>query len=241
MPACRNCQSSLDGEYCSTCGQRNLDLERPIWSLLGSVVKETFEVDGRAARTVKALFRHPGLLTAEFLAGRRATYSPPLRLYLVFSIAFFLLVAWAASSGILLEPGEDPVFDAAVQARFLSDELPTLMIVLLPVFALLLKIVYWKRLYFDHMIFSVHLHCAAYVVLAGVLPLEVLASRYTILLVVQVILFVYLCSYIALAMRRVYDAGWVGVALRTGLVLFAYMIIVSVAIESTSQFAIISD
>lgn len=241
MANCRNCQAQLSGEYCSVCGQRNLDLARPIWRLLGDVLSETFEVDGRAARTVKTLFRHPGMLTAEFLAGRRAAYSPPLRLYLVFSIAFFLLVAWAASSGILLEPGQDPAFDAAVQARFLSDELPTLMIVLLPVFALLLKIVFWRRLYFDHIIFSVHLHCAAYVFLAGVLPLEVLASRYAVLLALQFILFAYMCAYIALAMRRVYDASWPGAAVRTALILLAYMIIVSVAIESTSQLAIISD
>ena len=241
MPACRNCQSSLEGEYCSTCGQRNLDLERPIWSLLGDVIRETFEVDGRAARTVRTLFRHPGMLTAEFLAGRRATYSPPLRLYLVFSIVFFLLIAWLASSGILLEPGQDPVFDAAVQTRFLSDELPTLMIVLLPAFALLMKIVYWRRLYFDHVIFSVHLHCAAYVVLAGVLPLEVLATRNVLLLWLQVILFTCFCTYFALAMRRVYGAGWVGIVLRTALVLLAYTIIVAVAVESASQFAIITD
>ncbi len=241
MPACRNCQSSLDGEYCSQCGQRDVDLERPIWGLVAGVVRETFEIDGRAARTIKTLFRHPGMLTAEFLAGRRATYSPPLRLYLVFSIVFFLLVAWLASSGILLEPGADPAFDAAVQARFLSDDLPTLMFLLLPAFAMLMKAVYWKRLYFDHLIFSLHLHCAAYVVLVVVLPLEVLANRHVVLMPIQVVFFAYLLAYFGLAMRRVYESGWLGVALRAALVLFAYMIVVSVAIETTSQFAIISD
>ena len=66
------------------------------------VVKETFEVDGRAAVTIKTLFRHPGKLTCEFLAGRRRMYTSPLRLYLVISISFFVLVAWLAGSGILL-------------------------------------------------------------------------------------------------------------------------------------------
>jgi len=41
--------------------------------LIGDVVKETFELDGRAALTVKTLFRRPGMLTYEFLAGRRRT------------------------------------------------------------------------------------------------------------------------------------------------------------------------
>ncbi len=94
MPECRNCQSRLDGAYCQECGQRSIDLERPIWSLVGDIVKETFELDGRAALTIKTLFLRPGVLTDEFLAGRRRTYTPPLRLYLVISISFFILVAW---------------------------------------------------------------------------------------------------------------------------------------------------
>jgi len=241
MADCSNCKSPLTGEYCSTCGQRNYDFEQPIWGLVAAVIKENFEVDGRTARTIRTLFRHPGKLTAEYLAGRRVTYSPPLRLYLVFSIVFFLLIAWFASSGILREPGADPVFDAAVQARFLSDDLPTLMFALLPVFALLMKIVYWNRLYFDHLIFSLHLHCIAYVALAIMLPLEVIAGRYMILLLVQVLVFLGFLSHFAVAVRRVYESGWLAVVLRSAVVLSMYIIVVSVAIENTSDFAIVTD
>lgn len=129
MTHCRNCQTEIDSAYCPTCGQQDVDLERPIRSLIGDVVKETFELDGRAALTIKTLFRYPGMLTEEFLAGRRRTYTPALRLYLVISISFFVLVAWVAQSGLLLAPGQDPGFDAALQARFMSDDLPRLMFV----------------------------------------------------------------------------------------------------------------
>ena len=241
MPRCKNCQSSLDSAYCPTCGQRDVDLERPIWSLIGDVVKETFELDGRTALTVKTLFRYPGLLTSEFLAGRRRTYSSPLRLYLVISISFFVLVTWLAQSGMLLEPGQDPGFDAAVQARFLSDDLPRLMFVLLPVFALLLKVVNLNRLYFDHLIFSLHLHSAAYVVLAMMMPLEELANRHVVLMILQVALFVYFLAYFVLAVRRVYQSNWLVVVFKSAIVLFAYMIVVSVVIENTSNFMIIAD
>lgn len=115
------------------------------------------------------------------------------------------------------------------------------MFVLLPVFALLMKIVYWSRRYFDHLIFSLHLHCAEYAVLAVVLPLEVLAGRHPVLLFVQLVFFTYFLAYFALALRRVYRSGWPGVVLRAVVVLFAYMIIVSVAIENTSEIAIITD
>jgi len=241
MPQCKNCQTEIDGAYCPTCGQRSVDLERPIWSLIGDVLKETFEIDGRTALTVKTLFRHPGMLTEEFLAGRRRTYTPALRLYLVISISFFILVAWVAQGGLLLQPGQDPGFDAAIQARFLSDDLPRLMFVLLPIFALLLKAVYVRRLYFDHLIFSLHLHSAIYVILGMMLPLEELANRHTVLMIVQVVLLVYFLAYFVIAMHRVYRSNWLAVALKSTAVLFAYMVIVSVVIENTSNFMIIAD
>jgi hypothetical protein len=181
------------------------------------------------------------MLTGEFLAGRRVAYSPPLRLYLVFSIAFFLLITWFASSGLLREPGSDLNFDAAVQARFLSDDLPTLMFLLLPIFAMLMKIAYWKRLYFDHLIFSLHLHCVAYVALAIMLPLEAVATRHIILLLVQAIVFFGFLAHFVIAVRRVYRAGWLADVVRSAFVLVMYVVVVSVAIEVTSEFAIITD
>ena len=241
MSECRNCQTPLDGEYCGNCGQRNVDLERPIWNLAADVIKETFEVDGRAWLTIKTLFRHPGRLTSEFLAGRRRSYTPPLRLYLVTSIAFFVFAAWLAQTGVLLDPGQDPRFDAAVQARFLSDDLPRLMFVLLPVFALLLKAAYFRRLYFDHLIFSIHLHTAGYLVLALMLPLENLANEHVGLMIVQLVLLIYFLAYFVIAVQRVYGSSWLVTALRSAAVLFGYMIVVSVAIENTSDFLIIAD
>lgn len=241
MPHCKNCQTRLDGRYCPNCGQEDVDLERPITSLVLDVVKETFELDGRAALTIKTLFRYPGMLTEEFLAGRRRTYTPPLRLYLVISISFFVLVAWIAQSGILLEPGQDPGFDADVQARFLSDDLPRLMFVLLPMFALLLKLVYFRRLYFDHLIFSLHLHSTAYVVLAMMLPLEELANQHIVFVILQLVPFVYFLAHFIIALRRVYRSNWFAVLLKSAVVLVGYMIVVSVVIENTSDFRIIAD
>ena len=89
MTRCRNCDAPLTHSYCAECGQKDLNLERPVWHLLGEVLRETFELDGRTARTIKTLFANPGVLTSEFLAGRRRHFTPPLRLYLVISIGFF--------------------------------------------------------------------------------------------------------------------------------------------------------
>ena len=159
MTRCKNCDTPLDTNFCPQCGQKNIDLERPLPEILGEVVRETIDVDGRATRTLWTLIRRPGVLTSEFLSGRRRIYSPPLRLYLVISVLFFVLTVWVAEKGILL--GEDQTLeaDAVGQARLFADYVPRLMFILLPV-ALLLKAAFRQRLYFHHLIHSLHLHSA---------------------------------------------------------------------------------
>jgi hypothetical protein len=49
--------------------------------------------DSRLWRTLHLLWFKPGKLTQEFVAGRRAAYLPPFRLYLILSIAFFVIAS----------------------------------------------------------------------------------------------------------------------------------------------------
>ena len=101
MTPCRNCDTTLEAgfRFCPRCGQKNVDLERPFSELLGEAVREIFDVDGRAVRTFWTLLRRPGLLTSEFVAGRRRHFMSPVRLYLLISVLFFVLAAWVAGRG----------------------------------------------------------------------------------------------------------------------------------------------
>ena len=241
MVQCRNCDTPFDGAYCPVCGQKDIELERPVSQLLGDIITETFDLDGRAWRTIKTLLARPGVLTSEFLAGRRQKYSPPLRLYLVVSVTFFLWVAWIAGQGLLLDLARQTEQEAAIQAQFMSDDLPRMMFILLPIFALLLKLIFPRRLYFDHIIFSIHLHSAAYIVLALMLPLEEVATGQIPALIVQLVLTVYLFGYVIMSLHRVYDTTWLATSAKSMVLLFGYMIVVSMAIETTSSFQILAD
>ncbi len=91
--ACTNCGTILTGPFCSACGQRYH--AHPVHSLRHFIQEATEDLthaDSRLWRTVYALLLRPGFLTEEFLAGHRARYLPPVRLYLVVSVIFFLLV-----------------------------------------------------------------------------------------------------------------------------------------------------
>jgi hypothetical protein len=66
--------------------------------LLEEAWSEFVSVDGKVAATIRLLVTRPGALTREYLVGRRARFLPPLRLYLLCSVAFFLLEATKAST-----------------------------------------------------------------------------------------------------------------------------------------------
>lgn len=89
---CLNCGSSLVREYCADCGQRNVDPRAPVASLVREAAEESFSFDSRVGRTLVAFLFRPGFLAAEWVAGRRARYSSPLKLYLLSSLLFFVAV-----------------------------------------------------------------------------------------------------------------------------------------------------
>jgi hypothetical protein len=89
---CSDCGAALTGPYCWNCGQRVHSHVLTLWTLIKEAAEDLTHADSRVWRTLHALLFRPGLLTNEFLAGRRTRYVRPFRLYLVVSIAYFLLI-----------------------------------------------------------------------------------------------------------------------------------------------------
>ncbi|MFL5594368.1 MAG: DUF3667 domain-containing protein [Gemmatimonadaceae bacterium] len=102
--ACNNCGAPLAGPFCSLCGQRDIPPYPSLRELVVDAVSEFSGWDGRLASTLRALVQRPGMLTCEFLAGRRARYISPIRLYLTASVLYFLLAASAPD--VRLESGK---------------------------------------------------------------------------------------------------------------------------------------
>lgn len=90
---CLNCGAPLYESFCSRCGQKELEVKRPLTGLLKELVHAIFELDGRAYRTVFFLFCKPAYLSREYIEGRRASFTPPLRLFLILSIIFFFMIS----------------------------------------------------------------------------------------------------------------------------------------------------
>jgi hypothetical protein len=89
---CRNCGHTLDGPYCSECGQSEHDGQSPsVGHFFHDLVHEFVHVDGKIFATLKALFFQPGKLTAEYWAGRVNSWVRPIRLFLVIAAIHLLI------------------------------------------------------------------------------------------------------------------------------------------------------
>ena len=89
--ACLNCGRALTGQYRAGCGQKQRDTDPTLREFLHETTLELSDWDAKIPSTLKTLFFKPGALTLDFLAGRRARWLPPLRLYLLCSLAFFVI------------------------------------------------------------------------------------------------------------------------------------------------------
>jgi hypothetical protein len=90
---CKNCGAVLAGRYCGACGQAAEVGIPSVPALIGEFFESLLHVDSRVWRSLLLLLFRPGRLTNEYLAGRRARYLPPFRLYIVVTLTFFLLVS----------------------------------------------------------------------------------------------------------------------------------------------------
>jgi hypothetical protein len=125
---CKNCDAILAGRYCANCGQR-ADVHVPSTrELLHEALEGLTHSDSRLWRTLLLLCFRPGVLTEEFLAGRRAISLPPFRLYLIISVAFFLIVSVSQSSDGQFLEFDAPGRPAAVNAPLSGESCDSLTI-----------------------------------------------------------------------------------------------------------------
>jgi hypothetical protein len=276
--ACANCGLTLSGKFCAGCGQSVEAIRRPAWEFVHHALETFFDFDARGVKTLALLFV-PGEVTAQYLAGRRARFVPPIRFYVLVSLAFFLAI-WATNTAMvqfyavkvpagqtasrlglkLLEPlDEHPSSEArAVVERLhifeidgkapdwanrisdglqratsdpkllnerLSDLFPKLMFSLVPLFGLLLRLLYLLRgrLLVEHLVFALYFHSFAFIlaslliVIAPILPVGV----------PKWLFFLITAGYLLVAMRRVFGGGWFGTAIREAVLLSLYGLILT--------------
>ena len=85
IAVCANCGHAATGSYCADCGQETAP-PPGVREILRDTIIQLLSLESKAWQTLSRLVAIPGGLTAEYLAGRRARYIRPLRLYLWISV-----------------------------------------------------------------------------------------------------------------------------------------------------------
>jgi len=86
---CLNCGHFVADHFCSHCGQENIETKETFKHQLSHVIGDITHFDSKFLQTVKFLFTKPGLLTLEYLKGKRVRYVHPVRLFVFTSFLFF--------------------------------------------------------------------------------------------------------------------------------------------------------
>jgi hypothetical protein len=251
---CQNCGAELHGEYCSACGQHNIDLKVPLKDLLKDLVEELFSFDSRLLHSFLPFLVKPGILTVEFVSGRRTRYISPFKMYFFMSFLYFFVTALIPDP-VTTQPAENPVNldsllaatktdsivtvktsrgikftfakedTARIEGRFghrfaaglkklksdpqaffdkLHDHMPQVVFLLLPAFAVLLKLMYIRSnaYYIQHIVFAFYFHSYVFFLLLLISLLSATGSE----MVADGALLLYFAIPINLylGMRRVY-------------------------------------
>ena len=287
---CQDCGSELNGEYCSACGQRDVDLKVPFKDLLKELGEELLSFDHRFLHSLKPFLLKPGALALEYIAGRRTRYISPFKLYFFMSFIFFFMSAMIRNQqeeehakaninvdSLVTSNGVDTVMlggstgagkfnitvskdSSRIEKRFghrfaaglqklkanpgaftasLREHAPQVVFLLLPVFALLLQLMYLrsKVFYFQHIVFAFFFHSYIFFILFCV---EVLSWSGPELVSDSAFLF-YLAipANLYLGMRRVYKQSRIMTSLKFIALGVLYLVVLTAALAA-AVFVVIS-
>ncbi|GAB3379755.1 DUF3667 domain-containing protein [Massilia agri] len=268
--ACKNCGVTTNGNFCHQCGQATHLHVPSAREFLHEFMAHYVAIEGKLWRSLKLLLFKPGLLSREYIEGRRVRYVEPLRLYLSFSIIFFAVMKLSgveiinvggrtdAPAAISVPAGAQPSQTgesaeflkvkeetvawlgkrnqavAARVERYLNlpeaqrkeaakrvfySYTPYAIFLMMPVFALYLKLLYLGkgRRYGEHFLFALHSNAFAFLMLS----LFIVADGWNF---VRLVLLAWLVFYLPTAMRRVYGGGRTMTALRWIVLMFLHLV-----------------
>lgn len=185
---------------------------RSLWRLLRESLEDALALDGRLPRTLGALVFQPGRLTEAWRRGRRVSWMHPFRLYLVCSLTFFTLslvveinATFTVGSGFSADPAMAAAQSAA-QQRALGTVAPQALILVVPLLALILRVVFRGGLtYVEHLVHALHIQSFLFVLLLSIFALSLLPASFApwFALVLALVFVLYLGA----SARRVYETG----------------------------------
>lgn len=197
---CANCARPLDGPYCSACGQKAVEIHRPLRALISQAIEETFSVDARLVRTLRPLLFDVFTTEEERPSGGSR---------MQFQLPAHVSINDAKYQELLARAKANPEgFASAV-----GSSVPRAFFLFLPIFAALLALFYRRAGYYvDHLVFSLYYHSFVFVVFTALYLMSRTSGLLpgTVRALIGFALLGWLVAYLPIALRRVYGgSGWI--------------------------------
>ncbi|MCP4270427.1 MAG: DUF3667 domain-containing protein [Gammaproteobacteria bacterium] len=227
---------------------------------LNNLMSEMFGIEGRLPKTIQTLLFHPGRLTKYYIDNNYSNYIAPTTLYFTINLIFFLLLPFINTenskflsfsySGFTMTEGfyKDQILSDLLKSSLQIEEYramfdthisfnqPALIFIIIPFFALLLKVmeIGRERYYVEHIIFSFHFMSFFLIVFSLIASLSsfvvwlILAFDINLPIVLIIEYFLYLfiglfLVYLFLAIRTYYNHKITTTIWKTILLFFGFI------------------
>jgi hypothetical protein len=264
LTKCTNCAAEVADVYCARCGEKQPGHhDQSVGHFAHQVVHEFAHLDSTLLQTLRDLIVLLGFLTAEYFAGRKSRYLPPLRLFLtLFALQFLAFTFYTPASiynitmlkqfdraGNITKLLERKAHKERVTVEELHERIDArchkiyslLELANIVGVALVLKVLYRRRYLVEHLVFGAHFLAFSYIVaLVVVWPIYAVAGFHTGPLhqIVSAITTAILLVYLFVAQRRFYRDAAASTAFKTVL-LWAGRYVVLVVLLAGSLLAAI--
>jgi hypothetical protein len=142
---CKNCGKEIQVKYCSYCGQEVIKERLSIGELARKFIETITHAEQGIFRLVKELCLKPGVVSREYIDGRRKKYFSPIKyLIIVVSVSAIVVVNFEGY-GIDYEPTfseESKIDDIVEQKYFNHNYYKYLLFLSIPLAALVTRVVF---------------------------------------------------------------------------------------------------
>ena len=260
---CRNCGAQTVGRYCHECGQDLLaGIGQPILTLITQVLDNAFALEGKTPRTLVNLLFRPGFLSIQYQMGKIVHYVHPVKLFWMSTLIFFaLLISQMDMSNLkneLSKPDSNITIEFKSKPADLTDEernamniekatdmistianyankfAPYIAFLFIPIFALLLAGIFWRRklFYVFHLVFAVHFHTFLWIFCSILLLFHIFTPNLIFPGWLNLLLFLIPGVYLTVAIRHFYQpkSWWKACTKTIGVsLLYVFLILIATA------------
>jgi hypothetical protein len=222
---CKNCTTelSLNSEFCNQCGGKVIRNRLTFRNLFEHITETFFNYDNKLLRTFIDLFKKPEAVIGGYIEGVRRRYVNPISylalaitVYGIYIIVINKFFPNALAAGMSISDDKNQQEMVSVMLKYIEEYYSIMMILFIPLYALLSRLVFINRKEFN---FTEHIVMAMYIMaqfslVSSFLSITLLVLQLPPDLLGSVSIFLQI-AFFAYCYKRMYKLSFGGLVLRT--------------------------